>query len=78
MISSVTTTVTTVAMLTVGATLGVLASVLLILLLATKNVVAAEPKRPLMLFSRALDVSIMPLLVSFTLIVTLKVIEILA
>ncbi|MEM2153219.1 MAG: hypothetical protein QW241_08930 [Candidatus Bathyarchaeia archaeon] len=79
MISSVTTTtVTTVATLAVGATLGVLASALLILLLATRNVVTAEPKRPLMLLGRALDVAILPLLLSFALIVILKVIEILA
>ncbi|MEM2687932.1 MAG: hypothetical protein QW796_06255 [Thermoproteota archaeon] len=78
MISSVTTTVTTVATLAVGATLGAFASALLILFLATKEVAAADFRRPLMLLSKTLDVGILPLLMSFAMIVALKVIEILA
>ncbi|MBO3810292.1 MAG: hypothetical protein FGF50_11970 [Candidatus Brockarchaeota archaeon] len=77
MISSVTTTVTTVATLSLGVTLGAFASALLIMFLATKNIAEADSKRPLAFLSKALDVSILPLLMSFALIVALKVIEIL-
>ena len=77
MISTVTTTVTTVATLAAGATLGALATALLIFLLATKEVVTADTRRPLRIFGRSLDIGILPLLISFTLIVAFKVIEIL-
>ena len=78
MISTVTTTtVTTVAMLSMGATLGALASILLILLLATKEVATADTGRALKVFGRSLDVGIAPLLLSFSLIVFFKVLEIL-
>lgn len=79
MISSVTTTtVTTVATLAVGAALGAFASALLILFLATKEVVTADSRRQLVFLGKALDVGILPLLMSFILIVVLKVVEILA
>jgi len=78
MLSSVTTTVTTVATLASGAALGAFASALLILFLATKEVASADTRRPFVVLGRALDVGILPLLMSFGLIVALKVIEILA
>ncbi|MEM2169157.1 MAG: hypothetical protein QW186_05080 [Candidatus Bathyarchaeia archaeon] len=59
MIPSVTTTVTTVATLAVGVALGAFASALLILFLATKEVAAADSRRPLMLLSKILDVDIL-------------------
>lgn len=78
MISTVTTTtVTTVAMLSMGATLGALASILLILLLATKEVATADTGRALKVFGRSLDVGIVPLLLSFSLVVFFKVLEVL-
>ena len=77
MISTVTTTVTTVATLTMGATLGALASAFLIFLLATKEVVTADTRRGLKAFGRSLDIGILPLLLSFALIVFFKVLEIL-
>jgi len=78
MISTVTTTtVTTVAMLSMGATLGALASILLILLLATKEVATADTRRALKVFGRSLDVGIVPLLLSFSLVVFFKVLEVL-
>jgi len=76
---SVTTTVTTtVATLAVGAALGAFASALLIVFLATKEVAAADSRRPFVVLGRSLDVGILPLLMSFAMIVALKVIEILA
>jgi hypothetical protein len=76
MISSV-TTVTTVATLTVGAALGAAATIFLIFLLSTKEIVSADMKGRLKAFGRSLDVGIIPLLIVFSLIVALKVLEIL-
>jgi hypothetical protein len=75
MISTVTTTVTTVATLAAGAMLGALATMLLILLLSTKEVVTAETRRIFTGFGRSLDVAILPLLMTFTLIVAFKILE---
>jgi hypothetical protein len=77
MISTVTTTVTTVAMLSMGATLGALASAILILMLAAKEVATADMRQALKAFGRSLDVGIAPLLLSFSLIVLFKILEIL-
>ncbi len=77
MISSVTTIVTTIATLSIGVTLGAFASALLILFLAIKEISIADTRRSLILLGKALNISILPLLVSFTLIVILKIIEIL-
>jgi hypothetical protein len=77
MISTVTTTVTTVATLAMGATLGALATLLLILLLSAKEVVTTDMGQRLVAFGRSLDVSIVPLLIVFTLIVAFKVLEVL-
>ncbi|MER3468437.1 MAG: hypothetical protein C4312_08105 [Thermoflexus sp.] len=78
MISTVTTTVTTVATLATGATLGALATLLLILLLSTKEIATADMRQVLRTFGSSLDVGIMPLLMTFMLIVALKVLEVLA
>lgn len=75
MISSVTTV--TVATLSAGATLGALSTVFLILLLALKELVTAETRRVLEVFGRSLTVCILPLLISFALIVSFKVLEVL-
>jgi len=77
MISTVTTTVT-VATLAAGAALGALAISVLIFLLATKEIVTADTRRSLKVFGRSLDISIVPLLMSFVLIVAFKVFEILS
>jgi len=76
MISTVTTTVMTVATLAFGATLGSLATVLLILLLASKEVLTGDTRVPLRLLGRALDIGILPLLISFSLIVVFKVLQV--
>ena len=76
MISTITTTVTTVATLAVGATLGALATLLLISLLATKEVVTADARRILRAFGRSLDIGILPLLMVFALIVAFKILEV--
>jgi hypothetical protein len=78
LISTVTTTVTTVATLAAGATLGFLGSLLLIFLLSTKEVVTADPRRALTYLGRSLDVPILPLLITFSLIVAFKIMEVLA
>jgi hypothetical protein len=78
MISTVTTTVTTVATLAAGATLGALATILLIFLLSTKEVVTADARRVFMVFGRNLDIAILPLLMTFALIVTFKILEVIA
>jgi hypothetical protein len=78
MISTVTTTtVTTIVTLTTGASLGVLATILLISLLGTKELAGGTKKYSLQVLSRYLNVSIFPLLAVFTLIVTLKIAEVL-
>ena len=76
MISTVTTTIT-VATLTAGAALGAMSTVLLIFLLASKEIVSAETRQPLKAFGRVLTIGILPLLISFTLIVSLKILEVL-
>ena len=76
MISTVTTTVTVVT-LAAGATLGAMATVLLILLLASKEMVTADTRQTLEAFGRTLTIGILPLLISFTLIVSFKVLEVL-
>lgn len=78
MISSVTTTVTTVASLALSASLGVIASILLILLLSGREVAAADVKSPFTALGRNLDVAILPLLLTFILIVAFKVLEVIA
>jgi hypothetical protein len=85
MISTITTTtVTTIVTLTSGASLGMLASMLLIALLGTKEIAAANltnqiaPKRAyIRSFSKNLNLAILPLSVTFLLIATLKVLEVL-
>ncbi len=76
MISTVTTTIT-VATLSAGAALGALSTVLLILLLASKEMVTADTRQTLKALGRALDIGILPLLISFALIVSFKVLEVL-
>jgi hypothetical protein len=76
MISTVTTTVTTVATLAAGATLGALATLLLISLLATKEVVTADTRQNLKTFGKSLDIGILPLLIVFALIVAFKILEV--
>jgi len=78
MISTVTTTVTTVATLAAGATLGALATLLLISLLTAKEVVSTNTKRHLTVLGSSLNIIILPLLVSFTLIVAFKILEVLS
>ena len=76
MISTVTTTIT-VATLSAGAALGAMSTVLLIFLLALKEMVTADTRQTLKVFGRTLDMGIMPLLISFALIVSFKVLEVL-
>jgi hypothetical protein len=78
MISTVTTTTVTtiVTLTTTGASLGVLATILLFSLLGTQEA-TAENKRPsLKVLRRYLNVGILPLLIVFLLIVCLKVTEV--
>jgi len=75
MISTVTTV--TVATLAAGVTLGAMSTVLLILLLASKEMVTADTRQALRVFGRTLTIGILPLLISFTLIVSFKVLEVL-
>ncbi len=76
MISTVTTTIT-VATLSAGAALGALSTVLLIFLLASKEIVDADTRQTLKALGRALNIGILPLLISFALIVSFKVLEVL-
>jgi len=76
MISTVTTTIT-VATLSAGAMLGAMSTVLLIFLLASKEMVDADTRQTLRMLGRTLNIGILPLLISFTLIVSFKVIEVL-
>ena len=76
MISTVTTTVT-VATLSAGAMLGAMSTILLILLLVSKEMVSADTRQTLKAFGSALNIGILPLLLSFTLIVSFKILEVL-
>jgi len=75
LISSITTTTVAVAF---GATLGVAATILLISLLASKEMLSADQRQKLIEFGKRLDVAIWPLLIAFLLMVAVKVLEILA
>jgi len=76
MISTVTTTVTTVATLAAGVALGALATLLLIFLLAAKEIVTTNAGRKLAILGKSLDMAILPLLMTFMLIVAFKVLEV--
>ena len=79
MISTVTTTTvsTIVSTVIIAGTLGLLAVLTLIGLLVTKELASAGESRRLQYLARALNVAILPLLVTFAAIVTVKVVEIL-
>ena len=76
MISTVTTTVAVVT-LSAGVMLGAMSTVLLIFLLASKELVTADTRQSLRMFGRTLNIGILPLLISFALIVSFKVLEVL-
>jgi len=76
MISTVTTTIT-VATLSAGAMLGAMSTVLLIFLLASKEMVDADTRQTLRMLGRTLNIGILPLLISFALTVTFKILEVL-
>ena len=76
MISTVTTTIT-VATLSAGVALGALSTVLLIFLLASKEMVDADTRQSLSMLGRTRTIGILPLLISFALIVSFKVLEVL-
>ena len=76
MISTVTTTtVTTIVTLTAGTSLSALASILLISLLGTQELVTADTRNSLKALGKYLNVSILPLLLVFTLIAAFKILE---
>ena len=76
MISTVTTTIT-VATLSAGAMLGAMSTVLLIFLLASKEMVDADTRQSLLMLGRTLNIGILPLLISFALTVSFKILEVL-
>jgi hypothetical protein len=78
MISTVTTTtVTTIVTLTsTGASIGALAAILLISLLGTQEVATSDQRRSIKNLAKHLNISILPLLLVFSLIVTFKIIEV--
>jgi len=78
MVSTVTvTTVTTIAAIGFAATLGVFGVIMLVGLLISKELLTAGGGSRQKFLSRSLNISIIPLLMSFAVIVGLKVIEIL-
>ncbi len=78
MISTVTTTTVTtiVTLTTTGISLGVIAIILLIALLGAQEVATADTRLSLKALGKYLNVSVLPLLSVFTLIILLKVLEI--
>ena len=79
MVSTVTvTTVTTIAGVGLAASLGVFGVILLIAFLTSKELLTASSGARQKFLSRSLNISIIPLLISFVVIVGLKVAEILA
>ena len=75
-ISTLTTTIT-MATLSAGAILGAMSTVLLIFLLVSKEIVTADTRQTLQALGRALTIGILPLLISFALMISFKVLEIL-
>jgi len=71
------TSITSIAAMGIGAGITIFAVLLLIGLLTTKELVGASDGSRQSLVSRCLNISIIPLVVSFAVIVALKVFEIL-
>jgi len=71
------TSITSIAVLGVGAGITVFSILLLIGMLTSKELVGASDGSRAKLVSRCLNISIIPLVVSFAVIVALKVLEIL-
>jgi len=79
MVSTVTvSTISTIAALSVGAGVGIFATLLLIGLLTSKEVLGASSGDRRKLLARSLSVGVVPLLIGFAVIVGFKVAEILA
>jgi hypothetical protein len=80
MISTVTTTTVTtiVTLASTGVSIGAIATILLLSLLGTQETVAVSKRRSLKMLGKYLNVSILPLLLVFTLIVVFKAVEIIA
>lgn len=77
MISTVTTsTVTTVALTTMGGSLILVGIIVLLTLLVQKELASNAQSTRALKFSRALGISIVPLLIGFAMIVATKVIEV--
>jgi len=77
MISTITTTVTTIATMSIGATLGALTTFLLISLLSTKELATADARHTLRTLGRSLNVSIFPILIVFSIIVVFEAMNVL-
>ncbi len=79
MVSTVTvTTITTIAAMGFAASLGVFAVILLIAFLTSKELLATSSGARQKLLARSLNISIIPLVMAFTVIVALKITEILS
>lgn len=80
MISTVTTTTVTtiVTLTTTGVSIGALATILLVSLLGTQELATADTRRSIRALGKYLNVSILPLLVVFMLIVAFKIVEVIA
>lgn len=78
LITTVTTTVTTVTTVAgIGGTLGAIGSLLLIFLLSGKEIADAGKDRLSKVLGHNLNIAIIPLLVTFSIIVTINVIQVL-
>lgn len=73
-----TVTVTTISTMSLVNTLSILGVILLITLLISKELLAASNGSGKKFIARTLNIGIIPLLISFTVIVGLKVVEILS
>jgi hypothetical protein len=71
----ISTFTTTIATLSAGTILGALSTVLLIFLLASKEIATADTRQTPQAFGRALTIGILPLLISFTLTVSFMILE---
>lgn len=71
------TSITSIAALGIGASISIFAVLLLIGMLTTKELVGASDGSRQRLIGRCLNISIIPLVISFAVIVALKVLEIL-
>jgi len=76
MITTVTTTVSSTSVIGVSATLGLITTLLLLALLIGREMVSAAPDEHKVRWERSLIIGVVPLLISFIIIVAVKIAQV--